>query len=358
MYKKNYNIFLLISNISRNLLETFSIALLYKLNYNIKQILLYYLIFYLTGIIVNILVTYLSNYIKFKYILILSNILFVLSYYYFNIMPKSLKNLIIFSIMTSFSSFTYHLIRHYFAIKYTSKTDKEIGNILIFTILGISLSSYIGAYIIEKYSLLTNIIIVFIISIISIIPIKKINLESNYEKIQNINISKNKQLFFFIEQSKVLFLLFEPLYLYIYISSKLIIIGLFNLLVTLSSIITIYIIVRKVNLKNKFKYINIIFVLILLLKLNIKNSNTILIITFLEGLFTKAYEIISMKNLYQEKTNKTKSYLLKAEIIFCFSRSVFILLFYIFTQNIKLILYILLIFIFLSGFILKKDSVK
>ena len=41
-----YNIFLLMSSLSRNLVEVFNIALLYKLGYSIKDILFYYAIFF------------------------------------------------------------------------------------------------------------------------------------------------------------------------------------------------------------------------------------------------------------------------------------------------------------------------
>ena len=70
-----YNLFLLLSSLSRNLIEAFNIALLYKLNYNIKEIFLYYGIFFFLSVFVNIITIYLTNHIKSKYILILSNFL-------------------------------------------------------------------------------------------------------------------------------------------------------------------------------------------------------------------------------------------------------------------------------------------
>ena len=79
-----YNIFLLLSTLFRNLVEVFNIALLYKLGYSIKNILLYYTVFFSISILVNVLTIYLTNYIKTKYILILSNILFCFSYYFLN----------------------------------------------------------------------------------------------------------------------------------------------------------------------------------------------------------------------------------------------------------------------------------
>ena len=64
-----YNIFLLLSTLFRNLVEVFNIALLYKLGYSIKNILLYYTVFFSISILVNVLTIYLTNYIKTKYIL-------------------------------------------------------------------------------------------------------------------------------------------------------------------------------------------------------------------------------------------------------------------------------------------------
>ena len=69
-----YNIFLLLSTLFRNLVEVFNIALLYKLGYSIKNILLYYTVFFSISILVNVLTIYITNYNKTKYILILSNI--------------------------------------------------------------------------------------------------------------------------------------------------------------------------------------------------------------------------------------------------------------------------------------------
>ena len=63
-----YNIFLLLSTLFRNLVEVFNIALLYKLGYSIKNILLYYTVFFSISILVNVLTIYLTNYIKTKYI--------------------------------------------------------------------------------------------------------------------------------------------------------------------------------------------------------------------------------------------------------------------------------------------------
>lgn len=351
-----YNIFLLISTLSRNLVEVFNIALLYKLKYSIKEIFLYYTIFFLIAIIVNIITIYLTNYIKTKYILIFSNILFCFSYYYLNNMNHNIKNLIIFAIISSFSAYTYHAIRHYYALKHSNNTNKQIGNIAIFSFLGIIISSYLGPYLTEKYNFSITIIIIFILSLISIIPLLLIKDDKVLEQIIKIKLNKNRKMFFIFEQSKVLFLLIQPLFLYLYISKNLKYIGIFNVVNCIASIIVIYFIVRKFNINKYFKYINILLIIILILKLNIINKYLILIIAFFEGIFIKIYEIASMKNLYQVKKDNIKSYLIKVEIIFCFTRFIFMLISFIFIKDIKTILYILLIFIFISGFYIKENK--
>lgn len=352
-----YNFFLLISSLSRNLVEVFNIALLYKLNYSIKDILLYYAIFFLFALFVNVITINLTNYIKTKYILITSNILFCLSYYYLINMNYNIKNLIIFAIISSSSSYTYHSLRHYYAIKHTDNSTKQIGNIAIFSFVGIIVSSYLGPYITEKYGFNITIIIILITSLISIIPLLLIKDTKIKEKIKNIHIEKNRMLFFIFEQSKVLFLLIQPLFLYLYISKDLKYIGIFNVINCIASIIFIYLIVRKLNINKYFKYLNILLIIVLILKLNISNKYIILIIAFFEGLFIKTYEIVSMKNLYQIRTKNIKSYLIKVEIIFCLVRSIIMFSFYIFINDIKIMLYILLILIFVSGFFIKKYQI-
>ncbi len=348
-----YNTFLLLSTLFRNLVEVFNIALLYKLGYSIKNILLYYTVFFSISILVNVLTIYLTNYIKTKYILILSNILFCFSYYFLNKMNHNITNLLIFALINSFSSYMYHSIRHYYAIKHTKLSNSEIGNIAIYTFIGIIISSYLGPFITEKYSLSITLIIMSILSIISIIPLLLIKDNIVKEHIVNVKIDSARKNFFILEQSKVLFLLIQPLYLYLYITNDIKYIGIFNIINSIASIIIIYYIVRKININKYFKYTNILLIIVLVIKLNIVNKYLTLLIAFFEGLLIKIYEIVSMKNLYQLKIDNIKSYLIKVEVIFCLTRSIFMLVSFLAINDIKIILYILLVFIFLSSFSIK-----
>lgn len=349
---KRYNIFILLSTLARNIVEVFSSVLLYKMEYSIKEILLFYTILYFTGAITSTITIYLTKIIKPKYILILSSIIFSFSFYYMSIMNKTFINLIIFSIILGIGSYTYHTIRHYYAIKSINNHERrEIGSILIYTNIATIISSVIGAYIETKLSNLILAIIVIIISILAIIPILKFDDKISKETIRLEKINKNKLLFFILEQSKVVNITIQPLYLYLFINNTISYIGVFNIIMGISSCIFIYFFVRKVDDKKYFKYFNIIFCIILLLKLNISNKYIVLILALFEGLGIKIFEIVSTENIYNiRKDTNIKGYLLITEIIFCIVRSIICLVGY-FINNIKILLYITIILIFIISFI-------
>lgn len=125
----------------------------------------------------------------------------------------------------------------------------------------------------------------------------------------------------------------------------------------ISSCIFIYFFVRKVDDKKYFKYLNILFCIILILKLNISNKYLVLIIALFEGLGIKIFEIVSSENIYsiKEDTN-IKGYLLIVEIIFCMIRSIMCLIGY-FINDIKIILYLTIVLIFIISFIKRDNNV-
>ena len=352
---KKYNIFILISTFARNIVEVFSSVLLYKMGYSVKEILIFFSILYFIGSIGSIATIYLIGKIKIKYLLILSSILFSISFYYMSIMDKNMFNLIIFSFLYSIGSYSYHSIRHYLAIKSLAKNKRySIGNIIIYMNMAIIISSLISGYIESISSIIVLSIIVIIISIIGIIPIFKLDINEEEENIKYCKLDKNKILFFILEQGKTIFLSLEPLFIYLFIENSIKYVGITSSLVGISSSIFTYFFVRKIDDKKYFKYFNIIFCIILILKLNISSKYIMLIIVFLEGLLLKVYDVVSMNNLYFiNKDNNIKGYLIKSEIIFCLVRSIlcFIL---IFINDIRIMMYILVVVIFMSGFVVKK----
>ena len=354
-----YNVFLFLSNISRNIVEIFSFVYLYQKGYKIKNILLFYSIYYLVGVFISYITVYLTKCIRRKVLLIISGLLYGVSFYYLSVMSMTNYNLVILSIILSTSSFIYHTIRHYYAMNLVDKVeDKKIASILISAYLPIIFSSILGSYIVDKYSILVSSIIVIILSVISIIPLIFIRDDITNNKIEYSKINSNKLVFFILEQFKVIFLLLEPIYLYLYVKKSLNYVGTFNILIGISSIIYLYYIAHRININKYFKYINIVFCLVLLLKLNITNKYILLVVALLEGLGIKSFELTSNKNIYNIENSNINGYLITCELIFCFLRSIICLIFYLFIDNVKVMLYISLVPIFLISFVKLTDIKK
>lgn len=356
---KKYNIFILLSTIARNIVEVFSSVLLYKMGYSLKEILLFFSILYFVGAITSTLVIYLTRVINAKYILIFSSFVFSGSFYFMSIMEKSMSNLIIFSIIYGIGSYSYHSLRHYFAIKSMDKDKKkDIGSILIFSNMGLIIAPILVSYVTKKLSIVILAIIVIVLSILAIIPLFKLDIKDDNTEIKFERISKNKILFFVLEQAKVINLSLQPLYLYLFINSKIEYVGIFNAIMGISACIFIYFFVRKIDDNKYFKYLNILFCLLLLLKLNIKSKYLILIIGFFEGLGIKMFDVVSAENIYNiDKNTNVKGYLIIVEIIFCLVRSIFCLIGY-FINDIKIILYLSIILIFIVGFVKRYNLQK
>jgi len=341
---KYYNIYMFISTFTRNIIDIYSVIFLYQKFNSIKSILGMYIIIYFLGAIISTISLKLTNSIGAKYILIFSSIITGVSFY----LIHNINNQILISISLSMSIFTYHPIKHYYGIQLL-KDKQRIGNNIILIYIASIISSYFA---IKKL----NIIYLLIIGIISIIPIIFLKKDKQEKIIYPKKIKRNILSFFILDQTKILFLLLEPLYLYL-ISNNIKYVGIFNIIIAISSIIFIYVFINKHNIEKYYKILNIIFVIVLLLKLNISNNNILLLIAILEGIGIKTNEVISTMNLYREKNNTT-GYLIISEIIFCLVRSIILIPFYIFNLNIKIIMYILLIGIFLLSFTYKKDTSK
>lgn len=339
---KSYNIYLFISSFTRNIIDIYSVILLYQNGFSVNNIIGIYAITYFIGSYISTISLKLGNKTGYKYILIFSSIITSISFYIIN----NSTNPYLISIFLSLSIFTYHPIKHYYGIVLL-KQKKEIGNTIILTYIATILSSYFA---IKKI----KVIYLVIICLISIIPSLFIKKDKTIKITYPKCIPKHTLNFFILDQTKIIFLLLQPLYLYI-ISKEMSYVGIFNIVITISSILFIYLYANKKDIEKHYKLINILFTIVLLLKLNINNQTILLIIAFLEGIGVKTNELISTMNLYHNKTSKI-GYLIISEIIFCLIRGIILSIIYIIKIEMKTSLYILLIGIFLLSFQYKKDT--
>ena len=341
---KFYNIYMFISTFTRNIIDLYSVVYLYKLYPSVKTIIGIYSLIYFLGIFISYLSIKLGNKVGYKYILIFSSIITSITFVVLN--STKIINTYIVSILLSLSIFTYHPLKHYYGITLLNEKEK-LGTSLIL----IYLASFFSSYFVIKD---IKPIILIIITIIGIIPTllieKNIPKKIEYPK----NILPSKIQFFIFDQFRILFLLLEPLYLYI-ISKTISYVGIFNIIITISSIIYLYLITnnKNINIKKYYCYLNILFVIFLLLKLNITNKIILLIIAFFEGIGIKTNELISTMNLYKIKNLKLsekEGYLIISEIIFCSTRAIILFIFYLFNVNLVIMMYILLIGVFILSF--------
>ena len=341
---KFYNIYMFISTFTRNIIDLYSVVYLYKLYPSVKTIIGIYSLIYFLGIFISYLSIKLGNKVGYKYILIFSSIITSITFVVLN--STKIINTYIVSILLSLSIFTYHPLKHYYGITLLNEKEK----------LGISLILIYLASFFSSYFVIKDIkpIILIIITIIGIIPTllieKNIPKKIEYPK----NILPSKIQFFIFDQFRILFLLLEPLYLYI-ISKTISYVGIFNIIITISSIIYLYLIAnnKNINIKKYYCYLNILFVIFLLLKLNITNKIILLIIAFFEGIGIKTNELISTMNLYKIKNLKLsekEGYLIISEIIFCSTRAIILFIFYLFNVSLVIMMYILLIGVFILSF--------
>ena len=350
--RTKYNLFLFLSNLARNIIEFFSIVLLYEKGYDIKTLFLFLGVYYLVSVLVCIFSIWIGNKYNYNIILVLSCFLFGFSYYYLSVMDTTLVNILIFGVLQAISNYTYHSARHYFGISIVGN-KKEVSEALIFTYIPLIFIPYVGAYLTNHFSLTTTIIVVIILLLVSMIPIFKIKLKGRKEHLDIRKSKPNNLMFWILEQFKVIFLLLEPLYLYIYIDNNLEYLGVFNIIIGLASLVFIYFIGRKKNTRKWFRYLNILFCLILVFKLNIRSKFLLYIVALLEGLGIKLYEMVSTTNLYNiSDKKKVGSYLMLAEIVFGTISSIICFSFYL-IDNLIISMYICILGIFLSAFVIK-----
>ena len=333
---KNYNKYIFISTFTRNIIDIYSVIYLYQQKISIEKIIYIYALVYFFGSFVSAMSLKIGNRIGYKYILIISSIFTGLSFY----ILRNNKNPYIIALSLSLSMFTYHPIKHYYGINLLPK-QKEITHVLILTYLATLVSSFLA---IKKI----NLLYLIIISIIGAIPAIFIKTDKSRKIIYPKHISKEKILFFIFDQFKIIFLLLEPLYLYL-LSTKITYVGIFNIILNIASIIYLYIISKKINLTKNYKYLNLIFSLVLFLKLSTQNKNFLLVLAFFEGMGIKTNELVSTMNLYNNHKLST-GYLIISETIFCIVRATILIVFYLFKVSLLTSLYILLVGIIILSF--------
>ena len=362
---KKYNIFIFITSFAKLLVEIFIPLILYNMSFTIKEIILFLILKYSFCLLFIPIGYFLGKKYSVSTLMILSSIIFSITYIYLSQINKNLTSLIILSLLYSSYLMFYWLGRHTYGLTIIEdkKTTDNVSLYNIFTILGGLFSPFIGSYIIEKTSTLTLCLIVLVLMIISIIPltkIKKIKLSSKTE-IKHIIKTFPKTNYIFNTFDELRYILYTtlPLWIYINIKSEYSYIGILNIITGLGSIIYIYLLSKKMD-KNKKDYLSLSLLLmglIYILKITITSSTLYLIITLFEGIAKSSLDTITLRNTYvYQKNYDITSYIIFTEMINNLSRTIFLVIFYIFNVPLKTMLLICILGILLNVFVKYDDG--
>lgn len=348
-----YHLFLFFSSFTRGLVEVFSLVLLYKKGYSVDALFFFLFLLYFVGIFVNVG----SLLLPYRLVLIFSTLLYGGSFFYLSVMKNTYLSLILFSILLSCSNYSYHCVRHYLACCMLDRKHLQTNRLVLMMYLGVIFSSLVGTFFVSKLPIIYSGIIVFLFSMVSIIPVflGKIQIEEKRRKIKIPRLSRNKILFSIFEQFKVMFLEIQPLFLYLYVKKSIFYVGIFHVVIHLSSLLVVYFFSKKLKEKHFF-WISFGIALVFFLKLNLKNEFILLFIALLEGIGVKMYEVFSLNNLYDFKKLDVRSYLLMEEVIFFGTKSIFMAIVCLFRFSIYWVLLICIIGVLISGFFLQEKK--
>ena len=368
-YRK-FNIFSFFSNLSIGMIEVYVPVLLYIRGFSFEHILLYFVIKYLVAIVIGEKGARLGNIIGFRELLLLGSVFFGITYYlilHFSFASDlfSMINLILISTSISLYSEFYWTGRRYFQYQVLPKKNigDEIGGILIFSQLAAIIASYLGAVVLAGFG--NNILLATVVGLmlISIVPLINFNDGHERKKLQGLDIIKDIPLASILSIGSRKFYSMTmhlfPLYLYLFISSDLVYIGIYNIVVGLASIVFIYFFSRKIDQdKNDYLIYSAFFLgLILLFRLELISTTAMLVLGLFEGIFKKMYEVSMERNeCALERHYEPISYIIFINAIENFVQFIMYLIFFLFVHDIKIILVILIILVMFSGLIKFDDG--
>lgn len=358
--QKKFNLYVFLSTFSRNLIEVFIPLILYKFGYSLKEVILYYL---LVNVILIILVypcIWLSKKTSNRTLSLVGIFSFIIVQILLNNIVYDMKYIFVLSFFYSLYRIGYWLARRFYNLKVIHKKDISNSYSLISIVnqIAIILSSYIGSLFLEFISTEVLTLISVLLFLISIIPLYKLEFdhEKNDEKIEIIKTIKRipfKNLYIFgayecITAVKFLF----TLYLYIYVKNNYQIVGIMNIFTNLATITFAYLYGKKINEKDNYVRLSIIFIsIVYLLKANSISYLSLVIISFLEGIATKMYELSISKEFYSmSKKFEYYNYNLMYELVLSIFRSFIFIICYFFVNDLKIMLYISIVIIFISSF--------
>ena len=304
--RKKFEIYVFLSTFSRNLIEVFIPVILYEFGYSLKEVILYFLLTNVFSFIFAYLFVHLSKKLNNKILSVIGIVVFILIQILLGNIIYDIKYLVLIALLYAIYRRAYWISRRYYNLKVIEK-EKIASTFSIISIinhLGVIMSSYIGAILLDFMDVKIVTIISIVLFILSLIPLgsMKFKDEKNNEKVEIIKTLKQipkSNLFLFGSHELVYVVKFLfSLYLFIYIKDNYTTIGIYTLITNISVLVFTYYYGKKIDNKKNFLTLSIwLTVIIYMLKAN-STYIALVIVSFFEGIFTKMYEISVSKEFY------------------------------------------------------------
>lgn len=359
--QKKFGIYVFFSTFSRNLIEAFIPVILYKFGFSLNEILFYYLMVNFISLLLTYPLIFLSTKINNKTISIIGILSFIVLQILLNYINHSINYLLLIAFLYAIYRRGYWISRRYYNLIVMKERNigKTYSIISIINQIGVIISAYIGSLILDYISLRLLTVFAICLFILSLVPLYFLKIERNNTNIKldlfkNIKLIPKSNLYLFGSYELINVIKFLiPLYLFIYVKNNYQTIGIVNLITNFALIIFTYMYGKKLDeSKNNYLKLAIIFTIsIYLFKVNV-NGYLLLIISFIEGIVIKMYELSINKEFFTlSKKIEYYNYNLIYELMQNIFRTITVFILYITNFEIKTMVYITLIFIFIGVFL-------
>jgi hypothetical protein len=334
----------------------------------LKEVILYFLLYNFIELVISYPLVKLATKKGNKILAIFGLIAFVVLQILLNYMEYSILYLLFISFLYAFYRTGYWLSRRYFNLKVIHKKDisSDYSIVTIVNQIALVFAGYIGALFLDFIGTELLTIIAMLLYAVSIIPLYLFKFEHDNTntdvKIELVKTIKeipfsNIYLFGSYEILNVLKFFFA-LYLFIYVKDTYQTVGIFNLLTNLSIVIFAFYYGKKTNGKKNYLKLSIFLTcLVYVFKANAVSIGLI-IISLLEGIAIKMYEISINKELYTlSKKFEYNNYNLVYEVLCKIFRAFVLVISYFFINDLKIMIYISVGFI-LIGILMNIKKIK
>ena len=340
-------------------LSTF--VILYKNGYDLKNVLIYYLLANLFSLLISYPCVAFSKKYNNKILSVIGIVAFLFLQVLLNYIVYNIWYLLSIAMIYAIYRRGYWISRRFYNLKVLKKDKISTTYSLISIInqIGVIISAYCGSLVLDFIGIKLLTIIAILLFLVSIIPLYKIKFkhEKNDVKLEpykTIRLIPKSNLYLFgsYELLNVVKFLF-PLYIFIYVKNTYHTIGVVNLTTNLALILFTYLYGKKLDTtKNNFLKLSILFtVSVYILKAN-SIGYMLLIISFLEGIATKMYELSISKEFYTlSKKFEYYNYNLIYEIIQNLFRTLVVMVLLLMNLELKIMIYITLLFILIGIFL-------